>query len=200
MNGNEAEIRQLGQFDRSLQKALLKSHIPNPLQVLRVWSQHSVTDPVGWLCQDVSDQLFVLSEVRGYDSSGILAMRFGPLTGFGDSSNKIRDDLSPLMNQPFGDHEAAGDKVRPDILSIVKHSPGSIELGLCCVWFSNKICIYGAGSERGRHVRGRQLNEPDLVGPDTLILHELANDKVLVAVATRDREDLAAEIAKVPGR
>src|SRR5215831_18466236 len=107
-------------------------------------------------------------------------MRFGPLTGLGDTSNEVCDHVMAVPNQPLGYNKAAGNKVRPDVFGIIEHPPGTIDLGLCGMGLADKISVYSSGGQGGRHIRRRQFYKPDLVRADLLFLHELANYKVLI--------------------
>src|SRR5262249_32016706 len=168
-----------------------------PLQIVSGGRQHPVADSVSRLCQNMPDQPFVLPEVRRHYSGCLFTMRFSPFSRFGYSSNQVSHYFGPSLNQAFGHHQAARDKVRPNILCVIEDSARSIEFSLGGVRLTNKVGVDCAGAERGGHVWGRKLNKPDFVSANTLLLHKAAYDEVLIAIPARYSKNLAPKVSKV---
>src|SRR6185436_6830810 len=64
------------------------------------------------------------------------------------------------------------------------------------MWLAHEVSINRMCGKCARHVRWRQFDESHFVHTDTLILHELTNDQVLVAVFTWYCERLPTQVAQ----
>src|SRR5258705_3038128 len=109
-------------------------------------------------------------------------MALGPFTALGDAANEITHYVGSLANQFLGDHQYAGNEMRPNIFCMVEDAAAAGEFGFGCMWLTHEIGIDGFSSQCSRHVLPRQFHEPDLVGFHTLVVHKFANHEVLIPI------------------
>ena len=98
-------------------------------------------------------------------------MTLSPFTALGDTANKITNNLGPFANQFLGDHQYAGNKMRPDVLRVIKNPAAAVEFSFSRMRFTYEIGIDCFGRQRAGHVRWRQFHEPDFIRLYSLILH-----------------------------
>ena len=75
--------------------------------------------------------------------------------------------------------------MRPDVLGVVEDAAGAVELGARGVRLADEVRVDGLAGQGPRHVGRRHFHEPDVRRVHALVLHELADHEVLVAVLAR---------------